>query len=103
VLSGALAMLRLRTGRPGLVPAPEEAEAYEFSAAERDFVESWLGNVVYGDPAAVRAGLDALVARTGADELVITANAHTPAARLRSYDLIADAYGLPKDVAAAGE
>ncbi len=32
---------------------------------------------------------------------MITANAHTPAVRLRSYDLIADAYGFPKDIAAA--
>jgi luciferase family oxidoreductase group 1 len=103
VLSGALAMLRLRTGRPGLTPTPEEAEAYPFSPMEREFVDSWLANVVYGDPAEVRAGLDALVARTGADELVITANAHTPAARLRSYDLIADAYGFPKDVAAVND
>jgi luciferase family oxidoreductase group 1 len=102
VMSGALAMLRLRTGRPGLVPTPEEAERYAYSRAERDFIDAWLANVVYGDAGTVRAGLDALVARTGADELVITANAHTPAARLRSYDLIADAYGLPKDVAAVG-
>jgi hypothetical protein len=26
---------------------------------------------------------------------MLTANAHTPAARLRSYELIADVYGLP--------
>ncbi len=100
VLSGALGMLRLRTGRPGLIPTPDEAEAYRFSPVEREFVESWLGNVVYGDPGTVRAGLDELAARTGADELVITANAHTPGARLRSYELIADAYGFPKDIAA---
>ncbi len=78
MLAGALSMLRLRTGRPGLVPTPDEAQAYPFSAVERDFIESWLANVVHGDPQTVRAGLDALVARTGADELVITANAHTP-------------------------
>lgn len=95
VLSGALAMLRLRMGRPGLVPSPEEAEAYDFSPAERDFVDSWLANVVYGTPDAVRDGLDALVRRTGAQELMLTANAHTPSARLRSYELVADAYGLP--------
>jgi luciferase family oxidoreductase group 1 len=99
VRTGALSMLRLRTGRPGLVPTPAEAEAYEFSPVEREFVDSWLGNVIHGDPETVRTGLDELVARTGADELVITANAHTPAVRLRSYDLIADAYGFPKDVA----
>jgi alkanesulfonate monooxygenase SsuD/methylene tetrahydromethanopterin reductase-like flavin-dependent oxidoreductase (luciferase family) len=88
-------MLRLRMGRPGLVPSPEEAEAYDFSPAERDFVDSWLSNVVHGTPDAVRDGLDALVRRTGAQELMLTANAHTPSARLRSYELVADAYGLP--------
>jgi luciferase family oxidoreductase group 1 len=97
VLTGALSMLMLRTGRPGLVPTPEEAATYAFGPAEREFVDSWLVNIVHGDPETVRTGLDDLVARTGADELVITANAHTPAARLRSYDLIADAYGFPKD------
>ncbi|QPP08689.1 LLM class flavin-dependent oxidoreductase [Streptomyces bathyalis] len=95
VLTGALAMLRLRTGRPGLVPSPEEAEAYDFGAGERDFVESWLANVTYGTPDAVREGLDALVKRTGADELMLTANVHTPSARVRSYELVADAYELP--------
>ncbi|HET6856740.1 MAG TPA: LLM class flavin-dependent oxidoreductase [Streptomyces sp.] len=95
VLTGALSMLRLRTGNPGLIPTPEEAEAYEFNAMERDFVDSWLGNVIHGTPDEVRTGLDDLTKRTGADELMITANAHGGAARLRSYELIADAYGLP--------
>nr|WP_189307584.1 LLM class flavin-dependent oxidoreductase [Streptomyces albospinus] len=96
VLTGALAMLRLRTGRPGLVPTPEEAAAHPFSDIERDFVDTWLGNVVHGTPDAVRQGLDDLAKRTGADELMLTANAHTGAVRRRSYDLIADAYGLPQ-------
>ncbi len=94
VLTGALGMLRLRKGRPGLVPTPEEAEEYQFSTVEREFVNSWLANVTYGTPEAVRDGLDALVKRTGADELMLTANVHTPAARVRSFELIADAYGL---------
>ncbi|MFE7613465.1 LLM class flavin-dependent oxidoreductase [Streptomyces celluloflavus] len=96
VLTGALSMIRLRTGRPGLIPTPEEAAAHHFSAVERDFVDGWLGNVVHGTPDAVRQGLDDLVKRTGADELMITANAHGAPARLRSYELIADAYGLPQ-------
>ncbi|MEU8914508.1 LLM class flavin-dependent oxidoreductase [Streptomyces nigrescens] len=95
VMTGALSMVRLRTGRPGLVPSPEETEAYRFNELERGFVDSWLGNVVHGTPDAVRQGLDDLAKRTGADELMITANAHGGAARLRSYELIADAYGLP--------
>ncbi|MFF3763050.1 LLM class flavin-dependent oxidoreductase [Streptomyces sp. NPDC001922] len=95
VLTGALSMVRLRTGRPGLIPSPEEAEAHEFSALEQEFADSWLRNVVHGTADAVRDGLDGLVKRTGADELMITSNAHGAQVRLRSYELIAEAYGLP--------
>ncbi|HZG04844.1 MAG TPA: LLM class flavin-dependent oxidoreductase [Streptomyces sp.] len=97
VMTGALAMLRLRTGRPGLVPTPEEAEEYErtMGELERDFVDGWLSNIVHGTAEQVRDGLDALAKRTGADELMLTSQVHTPAARMRSYELVADAYGLP--------
>nr|WTB31442.1 LLM class flavin-dependent oxidoreductase [Streptomyces sp. NBC_00830] len=94
VLTGALSMVRLRTGRPGLIPTPEEAEAYAFTPMEREFVDNWLGNVIHGTADEVRSGLDDLAKRTGADELMITANAHGGGARVRSYELIADAYGL---------
>ncbi|MFC9495170.1 LLM class flavin-dependent oxidoreductase [Streptomyces sp. NPDC056982] len=95
VLAAALNMVRLRTGSPGLVPTPEEAETYEFSPMEREFVDSWNSNVIHGTADEVRAGLDDLQKRTGADELMLTANAHTAEIRLRSYELVADAYGLP--------
>ncbi|MFD8568188.1 LLM class flavin-dependent oxidoreductase [Streptomyces sp. NPDC059639] len=95
VLAAALNMVRLRTGRPGLVPTPEEAEAYQFNEMERDFIDSWNSNVIHGTADEVRSGLDDLQKRTGADELMLTANAHTGEVRLRSYELIADAYGLP--------
>jgi luciferase family oxidoreductase group 1 len=97
VLTGALNMLRLRSGRPGLIPTPEEAAAYPFSSMEREFVDSWLANVIHGTPDAVRTGLDDLAKRTGADELMLTANAHSGEVRVRSYELIANAYGLPKE------
>ncbi|WP_329117685.1 LLM class flavin-dependent oxidoreductase [Streptomyces sp. NBC_01465] len=96
VLTGALSMIRLRTGRPGLIPTPEEAAAYTFSAMEQEFADSWLSNVIKGTADEVRSGLDDLQKRTGADELMITANAHGGDVRLRSYELIADAYNLPK-------
>ncbi len=96
VLTGALSMLRLRSGRPGLIPTPEEAEAYAFTPLEREFADGWLSTIVHGTPDAVRTGLDELVKRTGADELMLTSNVHSGAARLRSYELVADAYGLPR-------
>ncbi|GAB2953127.1 LLM class flavin-dependent oxidoreductase [Streptomyces pseudoechinosporeus] len=95
VLAAALNMVRLRIGRPGLVPTPEEAEAYEFSPMEREFIDSWNSNVIHGTADEVRAGLDDLQKRTGADELMLTSHAHSGDVRVRSYELIADAYQLP--------
>ncbi|MFG2823385.1 LLM class flavin-dependent oxidoreductase [Kitasatospora sp. NPDC048365] len=92
--SAGLAMLRLRQGRPGLIPTPAEAEAYPYTEVEAEFLESWLGNVVLGEPARVAEGLEALRRRTGADELMVTSHIHGHEARLRSYRLIAEAYGL---------
>ncbi|GHF36520.1 hypothetical protein GCM10010218_17560 [Streptomyces mashuensis] len=94
VMTGAVAMLRLRSGRPGLVPTPEEAEAHPLAEHEREFVADWLRPVIFGSPDEVRAGLDELVRRTGVDELMLTSNAHGPQVRLRSLELIADAYGM---------
>jgi alkanesulfonate monooxygenase SsuD/methylene tetrahydromethanopterin reductase-like flavin-dependent oxidoreductase (luciferase family) len=62
---------------------------------EREFIASWNTNVIHGTPDEVRAGLDELRRRTGAVELIITSNAHSGDVRLRCYELIADAYGLP--------
>ncbi|WP_329019415.1 LLM class flavin-dependent oxidoreductase [Streptomyces sp. NBC_00690] len=94
VLTGALSMLRLRTGNPGLIPTPDQAQGYAFTPLEREFTDGWLSNVVHGTPDAVRAGLDALQKRTGADELMLTANVHGGEQRLRSYELIASVYEL---------
>ncbi|MEV7601012.1 LLM class flavin-dependent oxidoreductase [Kitasatospora sp. NPDC089797] len=92
--SAALGMLRLRRGNPGPIPTPEEAEEYPYSPAEADFIDSWLENVVLGDPGQVADGLEALRKRTGVDELMVTSHIHGHEARFRSYGLIAEAYGL---------
>ncbi len=92
-LPGALQFLRLRQGEPGLVPTPEEAAAYPYSAQELAFVDDRLGGQVIGSPATVRDGVHELVARTGVDELMVVTSAHSGADRLRSYELLADAVG----------
>jgi luciferase family oxidoreductase group 1 len=86
---GALAIARMRQGKPDVYPTPEEAAAYDYTPLEREFVRSWTRNHVIGDPDTVRRGLEELVARTGADELMITTMAHSPADRIRSLELIA--------------
>ncbi len=92
--SAALGMLRLRRGNPGPIPTPEEAESYPYSPMEADFIDEWLGNVVLGSPGEVADGLEALRKRTGVEELMVTSHIHGHEARLRSYGLIAEAYGL---------
>jgi luciferase family oxidoreductase group 1 len=92
--TGALGMMRLRRGHPAPLPTPEEAETYPYTGAEHQAIEDWLSNVIHGDPDTVRAGLEALRDRTGADELMITTGVHGGAARLRSFELIAKAFGM---------
>ncbi|WP_433496251.1 LLM class flavin-dependent oxidoreductase [Sphaerimonospora sp. CA-214678] len=94
-MAGALSWLHLRSGRPGRMPTPEEAEAYPYSPLELEFVRERLSTVVHGDAERVRAELDELRGRTGADELMITTQVHGGAARLRNYELIAKVYGMP--------
>jgi hypothetical protein len=42
----------------------------------------------------VRETLEELLARSGADELMLMGSTHDPADRLRSYELIAEAFEL---------
>ena len=54
-------------------------------------LEEMLAHSVIGSPETVRAGLRAFVARTGADELMITSQVFDHAARLRSFEIAAEA------------
>lgn len=88
--SSALSILQLHTGRLGLLPSPQEAAAYRFSAAESALVEDKMATHVIGDPDAVHTGLLALQQRTGADELILMTRAHSHEARARSLRLVAE-------------
>lgn len=90
----ALSALQLRTNRFGPLPSPETAAAYRFAPEEQAVVDEVTATYVVGDPPAVRAGLEDLVARTGADELMATTRVHGYADRLRSFALLAEAWGL---------
>jgi luciferase family oxidoreductase group 1 len=95
-LSGpsALSFLNLRQGKPVQMPSPEEAALHEFTPMEREIVKSWHGPLVLGDPTEVRAKLEDLVDRYRVDELMLTTMVHGQADRLRSYELVAEAWGL---------
>ena len=92
--SSALSMLHLRTGRLGLLPSPEEAEAYSFTEGETAIVEESLSSHLIGTPETVLEGLVQLQERTQADEFMISTRMHSYEARVRSLTLVAQSWGL---------
>jgi luciferase family oxidoreductase group 1 len=85
-----LSILRLRSGNPGLLPTPEEALAHEFSPAEREAIDAFTQSHVVGGPDTVRKGLLELLELTRPQELMIATNIGDPAARRRSYEIVAE-------------
>ena len=81
--------LHLRRGRPGLLPAPVDSMDGLWSMPERAGVLHAFREAVVGSAETVRAGIEAFVKRTGIDELLVTAAIHDQAARLRSFEIVA--------------
>jgi luciferase family oxidoreductase group 1 len=84
--------LSLRTGRLGPVISPEKAASVELSDLDRAMLDSLPGTQFAGTADEVVAGLDELVARTGADELILAGTVHDPATRQDSLTRIAKAW-----------
>jgi luciferase family oxidoreductase group 1 len=85
-----LAFLNLRRGRPGKLPPPVDGLDAELDPLARAMLDQALACSVVGGREAVRRGIAEFVARTGADELMITAQIHDHAARVRSFEILAD-------------
>ena len=86
--------LAVRRGPLALVPHGARARAparfHEPRALRR------LARSIVGSPDTVRAGIDALIAETGADELMIVSDVYDHAKRLRSFELIAGVAGIAR-------
>ena len=91
--SMGLAWVRLRRGELAPLPSPDEALAHPYTPQERATVESYRAMQIVGDPTAVRERIVRLVEETQADEVMITTMVHDHTARLRSYELVAEAFG----------
>jgi len=91
-LSGpsVLSFLRLRAGRPAPLASPEDAAAYPYTDLERQFAAERREGQAMGSPETVRRQLTDLLARTAADELMLTTLVYDVADRVRSFELIAD-------------
>ncbi|UGY02773.1 LLM class flavin-dependent oxidoreductase [Bradyrhizobium quebecense] len=81
-------------GARGLSQPPiDDIETY-WSPSEKAQAMRMLARSIIGSPETVRAGIDALVAETGADELMIVSDVYDHQKRLRSFELIAEAGGI---------
>jgi luciferase family oxidoreductase group 1 len=81
--------ISLRRGRPGPLQPPIDTIEALWSPLEQLGIESALACSVVGSPETVRRGVEAFIERTGADELITTAQIYDHAARLRSFELLA--------------
>ena len=86
--------LRLDQGILAAIPPVEEAEAYPYSREERLRIAVNRRRQVVGAPEQVKAQLAVLGQAYGVDEFVIVSICYDFAARLRSYELLAQAFAL---------
>ncbi len=94
------AFVNLRRGQPGPLPPPVDDIKAHLSPLELSMLAHSLSCAVVGSPETVRRGLDAFIARTSADELMITAQIFDHAARLRSFEITAEVHRDLADAAA---
>jgi len=85
-----LAFVRLRRGQPGKLPPPVDDPTSVLSPAELAGMRSLLKRSFVGSRATVGRGLRELIAETQADEVMVAGQVFDHAARLRSYEIVAD-------------
>ena len=104
-LARARDVWRIRVDRGTIAPFPSPAEAEVEAAAwgpsERRHVELNRRRQAIGTPAQVRAQLETLAASYRVDEMVVVTITYDFADRVRSYELLADAFDLAPAQAAA--
>ncbi|GAB2701622.1 LLM class flavin-dependent oxidoreductase [Paenibacillus thermoaerophilus] len=91
-----LQWVKLQRGEHGPLPSPEEAMSYDYSPIERMHVQAYRALSFIGTPDKVLAGIAKLAEETKADEVMISTMVHGHEERLRSFELIAEALGLPR-------
>jgi luciferase family oxidoreductase group 1 len=96
--SHRMAFAMLMRGRP--IPVPPVDTALRFLEAHGEDAGR-RRRIVAGDPARVRADLEGVAREYGAEEVIVVTITHDHAARRRSYELIAEAFGLAAGLRAA--
>jgi luciferase family oxidoreductase group 1 len=87
----------VRGDRAALQPPVESMDGL-WSPAEQLALAERMALMVVGGPDRVKAGLQEIIDLTQADELVMVSDAYAASDRRRSFDLIAEAAGLPRTI-----
>jgi luciferase family oxidoreductase group 1 len=91
--SSRMAITQLRRGRPGPVPPVDKALEFLSHLVPSELSQNGR-RLIVGAPERVRVGLEEVAAEYGAGEVAVVTITYDHAARRRSYELIASAFGL---------
>ena len=83
----------LRTGNPGRLKPPIRDYRDSLPDNARAMLEHVRQASAVGSPAAVKREIDAFIARTGADEIIVAGATYDPDARLHSLALVKEVMG----------
>jgi luciferase family oxidoreductase group 1 len=92
--SGRMTFTLLRRGELIAVPPPEKALEFLASDERRPAQPRSERRALIGAPAAVRAELEDVVSKYGAEEAIVVTITYEHEARRHSYELLADIFGL---------
>ena len=81
-----------RIGRRGPLPPPVDDFESRLDPLGKTILAHALSCSVVGSPQTVQHGLQAFIAQTGADELIVASQVFDHRARLRSYEIVAQAH-----------
>ncbi len=76
------------------VPTLEQAQARSYTEEERQYIRSQRARTVIGGPERCKTRLEELAGQYAADELMVLTITGDYTSRLRSYELLAQAFGL---------
>ena len=96
-LASSFRMLMALMHRGRLIPVPPPEKALEFLHEEENRLGGAMSlhrRLIVGAPDQVRAGIEALATEYGAGEVMLVNILYDHAARRRSYELVAEAFGL---------
>lgn len=86
------AFVNLRSGRPSRLQPPRPGYLAQLTAPEQSILAQTMSAAAIGSPATVKRQLDDFIARTGADELMVATQIFDHAARVRSYEILAQVH-----------